>query len=71
MWNQLSSAATALVPTLQEQQCSQSEPTSKNVYQQQDLAEEHVQWLEDHGYSPENMPEWIVQAEFHSQPNTQ
>ena len=68
MWNQLSSASTALVPALQEQQCSQSEPAYKIVHQQQDLPEEHVQPQEGHGYLPENVLEWIVQAEFHFHP---
>ena len=41
------------------------------MHQQKILPEEHMQWQEDHGYLPENVPEWIVQAEFHPYPHTQ
>ena len=60
----------ALVPVLQEQQCSQSEPAYKIMHQQQDLPKEHVQQQEGRGYLPDNVPEWIIQAEFHFHPDT-
>ena len=42
MWNQLSSAATTLVPVLQEQKILELELAYKIVYQQQYLPEDHV-----------------------------